>query len=190
MADDNLPDLSPTALGRLVAGMTAEEMEAVLGPYHRPNLYQGRSYFAWIGEGAILRAFFDGPGGMLSGAVLDVPEAQRILDLGGDRRRRMTRCTINQTWVCISCRKSYRRPQSGMALACPICHGSFERIPPPGIRVPPPKSIKAWDEFWAKYKAEKSLLDAYESGELREKVKLELFNIQLNPPRRRTKRYD
>ena len=188
MADDNLPDLSPTALGRLVAGMTAQEVEAILGRYHRPNLYQSRSYYAWIGEGAMLRAFFDGPGQTLTGAVLDVPEAQRVLDLGGDRRRRMRRCTINLTWLCISCRKSYRHPQSGRSLACPICHGPFERIPRPGIRVSSPKSIKAWDEFWAKYKAEKSLLDAYVGGELREKVNLELFNIQLNPRRRRTKR--
>jgi hypothetical protein len=31
----------------------------------------------------MLRAFFDGPGGTLSRAVLDVPEEQRVLDLVG-----------------------------------------------------------------------------------------------------------
>src|SRR5947209_3518899 len=83
MAEDRLPDLSPAALGRLEAGMTPAEVEAVVGPYHRPNLYRGRRYYAWIGEGAMLRAFFDGPGGTLSVAVLDVPEKQRVLDLTG-----------------------------------------------------------------------------------------------------------
>jgi hypothetical protein len=87
MADDSLPDLSPTALGRLVAGMTTEQVEAVVGRYHRPNLYRGRPYYAWIGDGAMLRAFFHGPGGTLSKAVLDVPEEQRVLDLGGGSHR-------------------------------------------------------------------------------------------------------
>ncbi len=83
MAKDSLPDLSPAALARLVAGMTPAEVEAVIGPYHRPNLYHGRKYYAWIGDGGMLRAFFDGPGGTLSRAVLDVPEEQRVLDLVG-----------------------------------------------------------------------------------------------------------
>ena len=85
MAEDRVPDLSPAALGRLVAGMTPTEVEAVVGPYHRPNLYRGRRYYAWIGEGAMLPAFFDGPCGTLSAAVLDVPEEQRRLDLSDGR---------------------------------------------------------------------------------------------------------
>jgi hypothetical protein len=44
-------------------------------------MYRGGPYYAWIGEGAMLRAFFNGPGGTLSAAVLDVPEEQRVLDL-------------------------------------------------------------------------------------------------------------
>jgi hypothetical protein len=83
MGEDALPDLSSAALGRLVAGMTAAEVEAIVGPYHRPNVCRGRRYYAWIGDGAMLRAFFDGPGGTLSAAVLDVPEEQRALDLSG-----------------------------------------------------------------------------------------------------------
>ena len=51
MTDDSLPDLSPTVLSRLVAGMTTDEVEAVVGRFHRPKLYEGREYFAWIGEG-------------------------------------------------------------------------------------------------------------------------------------------
>ena len=88
MADAGFPDFSPAALGRLVAGMTTDEVEAIVGRFHRPNLHEGREYFAWIGVGGMLRAFFDGPGRTLSAAVLDVPEAQRPLDLGPDPRRR------------------------------------------------------------------------------------------------------
>ena len=43
---------------------------------------------------------------------------------------------------------------------------------PVGIKVPAPKQFKAWDEFWTRYHAEKSLLDAYSRGELRENVTL------------------
>jgi hypothetical protein len=89
MANKSLPDLAPTALGRLVAGMTTKKVEAVIGRYHRPNLYHGRRYYAWIGNGAMSRAFFDGPGGTLSKAILDVAEEQRVLDLRGDVRRRI-----------------------------------------------------------------------------------------------------
>jgi hypothetical protein len=77
MADDELPDMGPAALGRLVVGMTTDQVEAIVGRFHRPNLYDGRRYYAWIGEQWMLRAFFDGPGGTLSAAVLDVPEEQR-----------------------------------------------------------------------------------------------------------------
>jgi hypothetical protein len=62
--------------------MTPAQIETVLGPYFRPNVNQGRTFFASIGEGAMLRAFFDGTGGTLARAVLDVPEQQRVLDLG------------------------------------------------------------------------------------------------------------
>ena len=164
-------------MSRLVAGMSTEEVEAVIGRYHRPNLYQGRPYYAWISDGAMLRAFFDGPGQTLSAAVLDVPAEQRMLDLCGDVRRRIERCTINLLWRCITCRKSYRR-SAVPAFVCPICHEACEYVPR-GIRVPTPRRIKAWDEFWTQYKAEKSLLNAYCLGELRENVKLTIFDIEL-----------
>jgi hypothetical protein len=94
MADDSLPDLSPAALSRLVAGMTTDEVEAIIGRFHRPNLHEGREYFAWIGEGGMLRAFFKGPGRTLSGAVLNTAEGERSLDLGPDPRRRMRRTAL------------------------------------------------------------------------------------------------
>jgi hypothetical protein len=84
--EGRLPDLSPAALSRLTAGMTPAQVETAIGPYHRPNLYHGRRYYAWIGHRAMLRAFFNGPGGTLSATVLDVPEEQRALNLSGRGR--------------------------------------------------------------------------------------------------------
>jgi hypothetical protein len=177
MANNRRPDLAPTALSRLVAGMTRKEVEAVIGRYHRPNLYQGRRYYAWIGNGAMLRVFFEGPGGTLSNAILDVPEEQRVLDLRGHVRRRIKNCTINRVWHCITCRKRYCC-SAVPPFDCPICKEPCAHVAP-GIRVPTPKRIKVWDKFWTQYEAENSLLDAYSRGELRENVKLEIFNIAL-----------
>jgi hypothetical protein len=131
----------------------------------------------------MLRAFFDGPGRTLSAAVLDVPEAQRSLDLGPDPRRKSRQATIMQTWFCVPCRKRYRHPQSGRAVKCGACGAACER-PIDGIRVPSPRHPNAWDRFWVRYRAEEELLDAYGRGELQEAVKLELLNIEL-PKRRR-----
>jgi hypothetical protein len=47
-------------------------------------------------------------------------------------------------------------------------------------RLPSPRRAKEWDEFWAKYRAEKALLDAFHRGELHESVTLELLNMQLH----------
>jgi len=178
MADNALPDFRPAALGQLVAGMTTDQVEAIVGPFHRPNLHQGRPYFAWIAEEGMLRGFFNGPGGTLSAAVLDLPEEQRALDLGEDPRRRMRRATIIRTWYCVPCRQKYRQPQTSRALVCAACKGACERVLS-GIRVPSPKHAKAWERFWVQYRAEKELLDAHGRGEIREAVRLDLFNIEL-----------
>ena len=185
MADESLPDLSPAALSRLVAGMTMDEVEAIVGRFHRPNLCNGREYFAWIGEGGMLRAFFNGPGRTLSGAVLDTAEAHRPLDLGPDTRRRRRQSTIMQTWYCVPCRQRNRQPQSGRPVNCAVCGGACERAIK-SIRVPSPKHAKAWDKFWVRYRSEMELLDDYGRGELREAVRLELFDIKL-PKRRRSR---
>src|SRR5262245_4335397 len=87
----------------------------------------------------------------------------------------------NRTWTCLSCRKSYRRSQSITAVHCPTCHALCEYVHWK-IRVPSPKRVKTWNEFWSKYKAEKSLLDAFNRGELREDVTLELLNMKLQVP--------
>jgi hypothetical protein len=49
------------------------------------------------------------------------------------------------------------------------------------IKMPAPRRMKAWDELWSRYKAERALLVAYTTGELRESVKLEIFRIHLKP---------
>ena len=82
MADDRVPDLSIDNLRKLTLGMTKGEVESVLGPYHRPNVHRGREFYVWIGEGAMLRARFDGPGETFSSAVVDWPEEQRVLEMG------------------------------------------------------------------------------------------------------------
>jgi hypothetical protein len=193
MAKRSLPNLAPTALGRIIAGMTPKEVEAVVGSYHRPNLYEGRRFYAWIGEGGMLRAFFEGPAGTLSKVVLDVAEEQRVLDIRGSLRQRIKICTIIRTWNCIKCRRRYRC-SALPPLVCPTCHRACEHVPF-GIKAPTPRRMKAWDEFWTRYKAERALLDAYARGELRESVNLDIFGIRLKPKvpakrgRRRTKRW-
>jgi hypothetical protein len=177
MAKRSLPDLGPTALGRLVEGMTTTEVEAVIGRYHRPNLCEGRRYYAWIGAAGMLRACFEGPGGTLSKAIIDVAEEQRVLHLRGNVCQRIKNCTIIRTWNCITCRRRYRC-SALPPLVCPICHEACEHVPL-GVSVPPPKRMKAWDEFWMQYKTERSLLGAFTRGDLRESVKLEVFEIHL-----------
>jgi hypothetical protein len=180
MATEAIPDLSPTELGRLVAGMATDEVEAILGPYLRPNVYRGRRFYAWIGNGAMLRAFFHGPGEKLSAAVLDVQEGQRSLDLVGARRSRVRRCSIKRTWACVPCRKLQRRLYCDSA--CPICQSECERVPL-GLKVPSPRSTNAWDRFWAQYKTEITLIDAHTRGELREDVKLEIIGLRFRAKR-------
>jgi len=182
-ANRRLPDLSPSALARLVCGMTTTAVEAVIGRYHRPNLYHGRRYYAWIGNGAMLRAFFNGPDATLSKAILSVTEEDRVLDLRGNIRRRIKNCTITRVWNCIACRGRYRA-SAVPPLVCRSCHRVCEYVPP-GTKVPAPGRAKAWDEFWRRYKTEMSLLGAYHRGKLRENVKLELFDIELKASVRR-----
>lgn len=85
----------------------------------------------------------------------------------------------NRTWTCVACRKSFRRMQSITSVNCSSCHEPCEYVHWK-MRVPSPKREKAWDEFWAKYKAEKALLEAFYRGKLRQDVTLELLNMQLH----------
>src|SRR5437867_496289 len=59
-----------------------------------------------------------------------------------------------RTWICVPCRKSYRRKQSITSVECPSCHGTCECVDS-RIRIPSPKRTMEWDEFWVRYKAQK-----------------------------------
>ena len=85
-----------------------------------------------------------------------------------------------RTWVCLPCRKSYRR-EDVQSLRCPTCQEACEYVDWK-IRIPSPKWSKAWVQFWTKYRAEKALLDAWHRGDLRESVQLELLKMVLHVP--------
>ena len=85
-----------------------------------------------------------------------------------------------RTWVCVPCRKSYRRAQGIQSVRRPTCGAECECVHWK-IRIPPPRRLKQWAEFWTKYRAEKALLDAFHRGELRERVRLKLLNVELHP---------
>jgi hypothetical protein len=64
------------------------------------------------------------------------------------------------------------------SVQCPTCGAACEYAHWK-IRIPSPKRPKVWAEFWAKYRAEKALLEAFRRGDLRESVRLELLNMEL-----------
>lgn len=76
-------------------------------------------------------------------------------------RRRQTSAMSKRTWTCVPCRKSYRRKQSITSVECPSCHGLCVSVHW-SVRIPSPKRIKEWDEFWAQYKADEALREDVE----------------------------
>ena len=68
-------------------------------------------------------------------------------------------------------------------MICPICGETCEYVDWK-IRIPSPKRVKQWDEFWETYKAEKRLLADFHANPNAEEVKLELLNLQLTKKRR------
>ena len=176
MAKRSVSNLAPTALGRLVEGMTPREVEGVVGRYHRPNLYECRRYYAWIGDGGMLRAFFEGSAETLSKVVLDVAEEQRVLALRGSLRQRIKNCTVIRTWNCIKCRKRFRC-SALPPLACPNCGDRCEHVPS-GMKVPC-QDERRLGTFWSRYKAEQRC-STHTAGELRESV-VEIFGPHLKP---------
>jgi len=85
----------------------------------------------------------------------------------------------NRTWVCVPCRKSFRRLQSVTSVVCSSCHGLCDYVHWK-IRIPSPKRAREWNRFWTQYKAEMALLAAFHRGELREDVTLRLLNMRLH----------
>lgn len=52
-----------------------------------------------------------------------------------------------RTWVCLSCRKSYRRLQDVQSFRCPTCKAESEYVHWK-MHIPSPKRRKAWETFW------------------------------------------
>src|SRR5579864_4431013 len=71
----------------------------------------------------------------------------------------------NRAWICVPCRKSFRREQSVTALKCPHCHKRCERLHWK-MRIPSARRARVWDEFWAKYEGGKVLTELRQSAEL------------------------
>jgi hypothetical protein len=158
--------------------MTTDEVEVIVGRFHRPNLDDGRKHFAWIGEDGMLRAFFDAPDRTLSDAVLSVVEEDRTLDLGPDALRRVRQATIIQTRFCVPCRQRYQHPQSGRRMMCPACGNECD-LASAGILVPSPGDEDPWNRFWSQYNTEKEQLSAFERGELKGQMHVNLFGLTL-----------
>lgn len=87
----------------------------------------------------------------------------------------------NRTWACVSCGKTYRRPDAPeSSVKCAICGRNCEYVHWK-IRVPSPKNRKQWDKFWQLYIAEKEQLKRWcESGTV-EEIHLDILNMRLMP---------
>lgn len=81
----------------------------------------------------------------------------------------------NRTWVCLNCRKSYRRSQSVESVACGICHQTCEYVHWK-IHIPSPKHEKGWDQFWETYLREKALIADFLRDKSLNSVPLDLLN--------------
>jgi hypothetical protein len=84
----------------------------------------------------------------------------------------------NRTWVCLTCRKSYRRVQSIESVTCPTCHAACEYVHWK-IRIPSPKREKEWDRFWETYLREKARIVEFLRDTSIKSVTLDLLNQHL-----------
>jgi hypothetical protein len=60
-----------------------------------------------------------------------------------------------RTWICVPCRKGYRRKKSLTSVECPSCHGPCEVVQWLND-APSPKQTEAWDDLAAGIKAAKA----------------------------------
>ena len=81
----------------------------------------------------------------------------------------------NRTWVCLTCRKSYRRVQTVPLVSCPKCKAACEYVDWK-LHIPSPKREREWNEFWQKYRQEKALTAEFYRDESIKEVTLELLN--------------
>ena len=84
----------------------------------------------------------------------------------------------NRTYVCLKCKKSYRRDAEHGDMQCPICQGFCEYVDWK-IRIPSPKRKKQWRDFWEKYRSEKRLVQEFYDNPNLKQVELEILNKTL-----------
>ena len=84
----------------------------------------------------------------------------------------------NRTWVCLNCKKSYRRNSSVSKLLCPQCKNACEYVDWK-IHIPSPKKKKEWETFWKKYLTERRLLEYFFIYGSKKPIKLEILSMHL-----------
>jgi hypothetical protein len=95
----------------------------------------------------------------------------------------------NRTWVCLDCRKSFRRNQTASAVACAQCGRACEYVHWK-LHIPSPSKRKEWEAFWTQYLFEKREIRRFQEDDSVEDVTLPLLNQRLTrrrlvAPRRR-----
>ena len=84
----------------------------------------------------------------------------------------------NRTWVCLNCKKSYRRDSSVGSLPCPKCKANCEYVHWK-IHIPSPKNAKRWDAFWRLYRNEKRQIEEFLRDASIKAITLKLLNQSL-----------
>ncbi len=84
----------------------------------------------------------------------------------------------NRTWVCLTCKKSYRRDQTLAAISCALCGENCEYVHWK-LHIPSPAKKRKWGVFWTEYLQEKRLIEQFNTNPNLKHVKLKLLHMQL-----------
>ena len=84
----------------------------------------------------------------------------------------------NRTWVCLDCRKSFRRDVGVRRLACAQCGRACEEVDWK-LHIPSPTKKKEWGAFWTQYLFEKRETARFHADPRIEQVDLPLLNRRL-----------
>jgi len=84
----------------------------------------------------------------------------------------------NRTWVCLDCRKSFRRYQGVQDVICSVCGRPCEYVDWK-LHIPSPKKVKEWDAFWTQYLFEKRAILRFEADTNVREITLPLLNQKL-----------
>lgn len=85
----------------------------------------------------------------------------------------------NRTWVCLDCRKSYRRDQVVQSVSCALCGQVCEYVHWK-LHIPSPKKEREWAAFWAQYLHEKQMIERFNSDPNLKLIELPLLNQRLS----------